>query len=315
MNRRSLLLLVIVVVLPVLGPLSISVGQEEPGVTEAMADAHTLVKKRKWKDALAAYAALFTAHFGDEQILDRIRDIESDLKLAHFMKDFEPKENDLLFGPELVKFSRTSLSITLKCRGDPKGPNWIALTNEWFLNLRFANRLTVEFETATKGNNEPFIFYFCFDAQDRLGYAVLPGTRLGSRTYGRGIIRIDSGKPAPLEGAREIGPDPGKYKVIRDSASIRLYEGRKMVLKAKDKTYTSGMLGFAAVFPSKAKITGKLDRDFYQEKRGRLRDSLYRVWEKEVWSRELYLPSWALGETAVAKAPKATGSAGGKDEV
>ncbi len=306
MLRRCVLVLSCLVFLSFGDPSAISSAQEEGGLAAALAEAHSLIARRNWRDAVSAYQALFANHQGAPEIIARIREIEDDLKLALFMREFEPLENKLLFGPELVKFSKTSLALTLKCKGGPSGPNWVDLKNEWFLNLRFTNRLTVEFETSTHSIDSPFIFYFCFDAQDRSGYAVVPGGRVGSRSFGQSIIRINSGRPNRLEGSSRYGPDPGKYKVVRDSASIRLYEGRKMVLKAKDKKYTSGMLGFSAVFPYETTIKGKLDRDFYQQMRGKLRDGMFRIWEKEEWSQEDHLPAWALRNVAVTDAPTMT---------
>jgi Flp pilus assembly protein TadD len=303
MKKPIVLHLVLPVLLLLPGPVLVALGQEEGGVKQALADSHTLVTKRKWSEALAAYEAVFREYRGDPEVISRVRAIEDDLKLALFMRDFEPKENGLLFGPELVKFSKTSLSITLSAKDAPVGPNWVALEGEWFLNLRFANRLTIELETDTHGTKEPFLVYFCFDSQDRSGYVVVPGAQWEAVKARRSVFRVDGGRLALLESSEDVGPSPGKYKVIRDSSSIRLYQGRKMVLKAKDKKYESGMLGFAALFPRVARISGKLDRDFYQRMSGQLRDRAFREWEARAYSREKVLPAWTLGEVATTDAP------------
>ncbi|MEN8151477.1 MAG: DUF1570 domain-containing protein [Planctomycetota bacterium] len=279
-----------------------------PASEDAAADlaaCRTLVRKKRWKKALEAYAELFRTHREAPEITAARRDIEDDLKTCSFRAVYRPVTPKDFWGEKHVrKFSASSLKVELDYPR-PAAP-WSKQNKYHVLNIRFRDHVTVEIDGPPMMGRRPLIVILCFDIEKEGGYALLPGRHAGGKPVAGSvpttIARMEDGKVEPLFQRYVKGSDT-RHKFVRDSSSIRLFRGRKQIAKAIDRHFSGGYIAVGEKWPEKVTISGRLDEGYWRKLAGEHEARAFATWQKDSWDPAKAIPAW-VRKPGATSAPK-----------
>ncbi|MHC4860099.1 MAG: hypothetical protein ACYTDY_08420, partial [Planctomycetota bacterium] len=150
-------------------------GQDEDGFHRDLYRCRNLLKRGKWKDAAAAYRALFTNYENDRRIVTKLRDIEDGLMRALFKSVYRSPKGKDLFGDAAVTFSIPTRKVKLSYGSKLPPPLWKDHgRGVRLLNVRFEGtlKLAVEARARVREGSRPLVVAFCFDPARQTGYAV-----------------------------------------------------------------------------------------------------------------------------------------------
>jgi Flp pilus assembly protein TadD len=299
----------------VLGPAPLASAGDPapPDFDKSLARCRELVAAEQWPAGEAALRKVFTDFPDDPRVRARLREIEDELKVCLFRKSLPPLKGEDLFGAASKRFSPSTRDVELWFVR-PDAPLWSEIgSNIRTLNVRFEGSLTFEcsMNYLNEGRTVSSVF-ICYDLEKRGGYAILPGyyatTATGSLSADPGIRKIATTGESilPNLGGGTFGRYEGnaRLKVTRTGSDIVASVGGVTVVKASDRTYTSGYLGVRSDRVWEISIKGRLDRAYYRKLVAERFASQFTAWEEKSYDRDREIPAWV--REAVVAAPDMT---------
>ena len=294
-------------------------GPAKTTVAEDIKSARQQMKIERWKDAAKTLRGIFERHPGSPEVVRRLDDIESDLKVSLFRAQaLEPHPSDL-FGEAVQSLDMRSRKITLSYPRGPCAPHWDGTPGvSGFLKIPLDGDVSIEFTVDVRGEKENEFYaphaVLCFDAEKGTGYRLYPGMfyeDYGDKsTYSDDptILRLDpGGEEKKLEWRPAIRHRSVQFRcrAARKSSTVSISVGPEVRVSAKDVKYLRGIVGVVGQRVWEVEVKGTVEETHLRALVAAHLDKGFRAWLKESWNRETEIPSWARSvapaATAVAK--------------
>lgn len=284
-----------------------------PDFEKSLIHCRELVKAEQWPAGETALRKMFTDFPDDPRVRARLREIEDALKVCLFRKSLPPLKGADLFGAAAKLFYPSTREVALQF-ARPEEPLWTATGNGLqILNVRFDGPVTFEtsldYLSADRTVSSVFI---CYDIEKRGGYVIHPGyyrsTATGSLSAEPSARKVAPAGDVELKNSASMlfasEYAGSRLKIVRGATEMFAVIGTDTVLKAVDRTYTSGYLGVRADHVWDVAVRGHLDRTYYRKIVAERFASQFTAWEDKSYDREKELPAWV--RDAVVAAPDMT---------
>lgn len=325
MRTRELLLAALSIVPLLVRP---ATAEDDPFVTD-LQHCRDLTRRRSFTSARDGYDKLFETYANDPRVFANLPEIEHDVLLCEFQKGRKAPSGTDLFGPSVKSLSMSSRRIEMVFEDGTGAQGWTTLAGDLrMLDVRFDDEVQITAPAnggkgSTSKGADPraesgvHLRALVFLEPDFSGgYFVLPsfgGSLLSD--YERGdieapnviipakhrIFHLKDGKFELLE-VSGGGDRPGAgswSQVTRKGDVLSIDTGRCGGTKLKHKSHTSGFVAVESTFGTiggartSLKVTGKVDKQFLQERISALDEQQFAAW-KTTCDRSAVFPKWVI---------------------
>jgi hypothetical protein len=303
-------------------------AEDDPFVND-LQHCRDLTRRRSFTSARESYDKLFETYAEDPRVFASLPEIEHDVLLCEFQKGRKRPSGTELFGPSVKSFSLSSRRIEMVFDDGTAAPGWTTPAGDLrMLDVRFEDEVQITAPadggngSTSKGANSrtrrgvhlrALIF---LEPDFSGGYFVLPS--FGGNSYDEyarsdiaapnliipslhRIFELKAGKFELLDTSRG-GSDPelGSWaQVTRKGDVLSIDTAFHGGTKLKDKSHTSGFVAVESSYGTTAgsrtslKVTGKIDKQFLQERISALDEAQFTEW-KATCDRSAVLPKWVI---------------------
>lgn len=280
----------------------------ERTLDQDLAAARALMKDEKWEAAAGALQRAMNSREGSTEVLDRLADIEEDLKVCLYRaKALRPSPQDL-YGP-CAKSMAAGRKLALEFPDGPREPEWKKGVNgTWILPIRYEKEVSLEFRSKPTDEGRTGVYaILCFDPDRETGYTVCAGYRLRRgdliHTLGSFVLRMDGKDPVYLfktEGPYFGRTDWGNYRFSCKSGQVTFAvatdsEGKRWEKnEVSDPKYRSGIVAVKGYSIEGLSVEGALEEVTYKGLVGSFYAKGFKEWCAGTYRREEVLPAWVL---------------------